>query len=87
MLTRQVRQLTAELRILLHATWWTQAQLAAALQVSQRTVNSRLQTLSRAGELLKKNRGYGTTAYKLSAKGAAQLAAWKAMFSPFEDGE
>jgi hypothetical protein len=55
--TRSSRPLTAEIRKLLVGQWVTQHALSLSLNVSQRTINSRLQQMTRAHELKRKNVG------------------------------
>jgi Mn-dependent DtxR family transcriptional regulator len=67
--TRTVRMLTAEIRLLLKGhPGATQRDLSVALDVSQRTVNSRLQLMKRTGEVESISSGYGSAQYKLVGK-------------------
>ncbi len=68
MLARKVRQLTQEIRNALGSKWRNQAELADLMQESQRTINSRIQSLWSFGELQKRTTVARGVEYRLRKK-------------------
>jgi len=69
MKTRTVRMLTSEIRDLLRKhPGATQLDLAVALDVSQRDINSRIQAMRRLGEVRSLSSEYGAASYRLVRK-------------------